>query len=625
MLRLTSTLSAAGAAVALTLTFVSSAGAHSARNEPADGQPTVRLGAPEAHPVPPEIVGANHRWLHDGLGMWDPSTGQADPTIVDMSRQVGLRLVRYPGGTIANLFHWKRAIGPQEDRGCQTGAGFVGQGFAPVDSAYGVDEHQQYVAKIGAETEMMMQSTTATPQEAADFVEYMNAPLGTNPNGGVAWAQRRAANGHPAPYHITRWEVGNEPYLGNQRYWRSTDTDTAMREYAFGGTERQVGEPMGKGCDHRASVVSDGTAGQQFSVRYPSVVPGSQQVSVGGQLWQPVADLSTAGADDHVYAFDATTGTATFGDGTHGAVPPTGSAVTADYDSGQHPGFVDFYSAMKKADPRIDVCASWATVDFVDLMGNRPYDCLGVHQYGKPDKTGTPQQLYDRLVPSASGVTDKLGDLQDAIREDRGPLHQPYLAVSEYGTLGGGPGAGFTGWAGSLMQAEFSAELTMGFIEHDVRYAEISNLNAGAPNYGNLFGGAPDFTYTARAHALALFGKLAGGQPVATQTTDNPQAAGGYPALRVLGVRQSAHRVQLIVVNRDPTNAVTPRILADGLQGRLRVRLSTVSAASFQDYNSPDQPDAVTTHTSQSTSRGAVALPLPAHSVNLLDITAARP
>lgn len=590
-----------------------------------DQQPTVHVtGDPVARPVPSEIVGANHRWPNDGLGMWDSTTDRPVPAIVDLSRRAGLRVVRYPGGTIANLFDWKKAIGPQGDRGCQTGGGFVGQGFEPLDSRYGVDEHQEYVASIGARTEMMMQSVTASPQDAADFVEYMNAPVGTNPGGGVAWAKRRAANGHRAPYHVGWWEVGNEPYLPNQRYWRSADQATAMKEYAFGGTERQVDEPLGKGCDHRVSVVSDGTGAQRFDVRYPPVVPDSQRLEVGGQLWQEVPKLSDAGPGDHVYTFDATTGTATFGDGTHGAVPPAGDAVTADYDSGPHPGFVDFYRAMKKADPRIDVCASWATVDFVDLMGDRPYDCLGVHQYAKPDKTGTPEQLYDRLVPSASGITAGLTDLQQAMRRDRGPRDQPYLAISEYGTLGGGPGTGFTGWEGSMMQAEFVTELVMGFVEHDVRYAEISNLNAAGPNYGNLFGGPPDFVYTARANVLALCGQLAGGRPVVTETTGGPEAAGGYPALRVLGVRQSAGHVQVLVVNRDRDRGVEPRILADGMDGPLRVRMSSVSAASFQSANDPDHPEAVTTTVSSWTaSGGAVDAPLPAHSVNLVDITTA--
>ena len=113
---------------------------------------------------------------------------------------------------------------------------------------------------------------------------------------------------------------------------------------------------------------------------------------------------------------------------------------------------------------------------------------------------------------------------------------------------------------------------------------------------------------------------------MATQISDNPDAPGDYPALQALGVRQAGGHVQLLLVNRDRTNGVKPRLVPDGLRGLLRVRLSSVTATSFQSYNDPDLPDAVTTTTKTwPTSGGTVSVPLPAHSVNLVDITAERP
>ena len=44
--------------------------------------------------------------------------------------------------------------------------------------------------------------------DAADLIEYLNAPADgevTNPNGGVDWAEVRAANGHSEPYGVTRF------------------------------------------------------------------------------------------------------------------------------------------------------------------------------------------------------------------------------------------------------------------------------------------------------------------------------------------------------------------------------------------------------------------------------------
>lgn len=49
----------------------------------------------------------------------------------------------------------------------------------------------------------------------ADWVEYCNAPNdSTNPGGGIDWAARRATNGHPLPYGIKIWNIGNEPWSG---------------------------------------------------------------------------------------------------------------------------------------------------------------------------------------------------------------------------------------------------------------------------------------------------------------------------------------------------------------------------------------------------------------------------
>lgn len=47
---------------------------------------------------------------------------------------------------------------------------------------------------------------------AADWVEYANAPDSANWGGGIAWGAIRAGKGHPAPYEIKTWNIGNEPW-----------------------------------------------------------------------------------------------------------------------------------------------------------------------------------------------------------------------------------------------------------------------------------------------------------------------------------------------------------------------------------------------------------------------------
>ncbi|MEQ7128760.1 hypothetical protein ABN034_30055 [Actinopolymorpha sp. B11F2] len=152
--------------------------------------------------------------------MWDATNDQPVQRIVDLARQTNVRLIRYLGGTVANLFQWKRAVGRQADRGCQVGGGFVGSA-QPYDSVYGPDENQRFVDEIGADTTIMANGTTQSVHDAADFVEYMNAPVGANPNGVTDWARVRADNGLPKPYGVDVWELGNELYLGNQINWRN--------------------------------------------------------------------------------------------------------------------------------------------------------------------------------------------------------------------------------------------------------------------------------------------------------------------------------------------------------------------------------------------------------------------
>jgi hypothetical protein len=60
-------------------------------------------------------------------------------------------------------------------------------------------------------------------------------------------------------------------------------------------------------------------------------------VSVGGRRWRRLLNadaLLAAGPDSTVYILDAATGIVRFGDGLHGARPPTGAVVRVHYRQG---------------------------------------------------------------------------------------------------------------------------------------------------------------------------------------------------------------------------------------------------------------------------------------------------
>ena len=123
------------------------------------------------------------------------------------------------------------------------------------------------------------------------------------------WAEKRAANGHAAPYRVAYVEIGNEyePFIQamiDQNYWikgeavgfkAKTDAEKISRLYAFGGSTKFANQPVVALADWREPTsVSAGTPGQKFYARYAPVTAGSETVMVNGKPWKSVADLAGA-------------------------------------------------------------------------------------------------------------------------------------------------------------------------------------------------------------------------------------------------------------------------------------------------------------------------------------------
>ncbi|GAA1697183.1 hypothetical protein [Streptomyces yatensis] len=181
-------------------------------------------------------------------------------------------------------------------------------------------------------------------------------------------------------------------------------------------------------------------------------MPKSQTIRVDKDIWREVADLASAGADDRVYAFDPRSGRIRFGDGHHGEVPRKGSKITADYDSGPHAGFVDYYTKMKAVDPTIEVLAIWAPIEDGKLAGGKSfpelmaehghadkYDGMAIHPYTNfsrdlkatsfPDKrAGHDYQMLGDAA-AATMVSDLTAQVRKHGKDDA------YIAVSECGAL----------------------------------------------------------------------------------------------------------------------------------------------------------------------------------------------
>ena len=146
----------------------------------------------------------------DNFNFWDDANWTVKNSIKTYMNEMRGQYYRYPGGTPANYFYWKGSIGNYGSRSSM----YTGYNtwYTP---KLGVDEALRFIESVGGEMIYVLKMSdlsdhTLSAQDCADLVEYLNGAVGSNPNGGTDWAQKRKDNGHEAPYNIKLFELGNE-------------------------------------------------------------------------------------------------------------------------------------------------------------------------------------------------------------------------------------------------------------------------------------------------------------------------------------------------------------------------------------------------------------------------------
>ena len=111
--------------------------------------------------------------------------------------------IRWPGGNVAQDYHWRWGVGPRDRRPLWTNLAWKNE-REPGD--IGTDEFVAFCRRVGAEPSITVnvEGRGATAEEAAAWVEYCNGPATSK------YGAMRAANGHPEPYNVKLWELGNE-------------------------------------------------------------------------------------------------------------------------------------------------------------------------------------------------------------------------------------------------------------------------------------------------------------------------------------------------------------------------------------------------------------------------------
>jgi alpha-N-arabinofuranosidase len=150
-----------------------------------------------------------------GVDMLELFPGDAadgmDPDVVRIAKGLKIELLRWPGGNFASGYHWRSGIGPREKRPTIPNPAWSGL----ETHHFGTDEFMKFCRRIGAKPHVCVNAGNGSPEEAAAWVAYCNGGAET-PMGRL-----RAANGHPEPYNIRVWEIGNELYGG----WQIGHTD----------------------------------------------------------------------------------------------------------------------------------------------------------------------------------------------------------------------------------------------------------------------------------------------------------------------------------------------------------------------------------------------------------------
>lgn len=113
---------------------------------------------------------------------------------------------RLPGGNFVSGHDWRDAVGDPDKRPTVYDPAW----HAPQPNDVGTDELMTLCDLLGVEPYLCINTGYGSAREGAELVEYCNGAVAT-PMGAM-----RAANGHPQPYKVKYWNVGNEMY----GYWQ---------------------------------------------------------------------------------------------------------------------------------------------------------------------------------------------------------------------------------------------------------------------------------------------------------------------------------------------------------------------------------------------------------------------
>jgi alpha-N-arabinofuranosidase len=138
-------------------------------------------------------------------GVYHPGSRLADAKgfRTDVAREIkelGVPIVRYPGGNFVSGYNWLDGVGPKAQRPV-----VLDRAWNSLETnQFGTNEFVDWCAMVGAEPLLGMNFGTGSVEMAVAYVEYCNGSRGTR------WSELRRSHGHDRPHNVRYWCLGNE-------------------------------------------------------------------------------------------------------------------------------------------------------------------------------------------------------------------------------------------------------------------------------------------------------------------------------------------------------------------------------------------------------------------------------
>lgn len=186
-------------------------------------------------PISRNIYGHFAEHMHQDvyMGLWIGENSELAPSVpnlrgwrkdvLEMVQALQPPVIRWPGGCFSEHYHWEDGLGPREKR-----LNRFNRAWSEIEpNMVGTHEFMDFCQLVGAQPMFAANVRTGSTEEAAAWVEYCNGSVATTQG------KRRAANGHPAPFNVRYWCIGNET-------WDAGAEPSAQKHVAFSRAMKAV-------------------------------------------------------------------------------------------------------------------------------------------------------------------------------------------------------------------------------------------------------------------------------------------------------------------------------------------------------------------------------------------------